>query len=71
MRITGQRGTSGAVAGQHVQHTLRKTGLFKQACDHRTTAHRRARVRLEHHGIAESDGRGHCAHRQIQREIER
>ncbi|MNS61926.1 hypothetical protein D3C72_949710 [compost metagenome] len=71
MRITGQRGTGGAVAGQHVQHTLRKTCLLEQACDHRTTAHRRARIGLEHHGITESDGRGHRAHRQVQREIER
>ncbi|MNV05877.1 hypothetical protein D3C71_962300 [compost metagenome] len=71
VRVAGECGAGGTIAGQHVQQAGRQARQFEQAGDDEATAHRRARIRLEHHRIAQGQRRGDRTHGQVQREIER
>ena len=59
------------VAGHHLQQARGQARLFKHAGHDEAAAHRRARVGLEHHRIAQRQRRGHRAQAQDEREVER
>ena len=58
-------------AGQHVQQALGQPGLLEDPGEHDAAADRGARVRLEHHRVAERERRGDRAGGQDLREVER
>ena len=57
--------------GQHLQHAPRQADGLEQPGDEDAATHRRLVIRLEHHGIAAGQRRGHGAQGKDQREIER
>ena len=70
MRIARQRRARAAVTRQHMQHALGQTGQLEQTRNREAAAHCRARVRFQHHRVAERQRGRDRAHRQVEREVE-
>ena len=60
-----------APPGRTCSTTVGKACLLEDASQHVAAAHRRARVGLEQHGVAERQRRGHRADGEDEREVER
>ncbi len=71
VRVLGQRRAGPGVTGQHVQHVAGYTRPFQQARGEQAAGHGGARVRLEHHRVAQGQRRGHRPDAEQQRHVPR
>ena len=70
-RVGDQRLAGVGAAGQHMQQALGQPGLLEHPGQHDAAADRGARVRLEHHRVAQRQRGRHRADGQDLREVER